>query len=263
MIDYAGTYGDPTHPDWYGQNITTITSPNGVKFNVNKRAAEAFSGLLTDLDAAGYKVGPGSGGYNLRNITGGHTLSPHAFGIAIDINPADNPYSKDPNGGVLKTDLPPNIHDIAAKWGLTWGGDWKTLKDPMHFEFDKDLVDTDSGPTMVASAPKGASGVSPSPVVASTSPQIIIQAPDTPPARSQQPEALYSSLYGPQYQRYRMLSTLAALQQPTQSAPVSYAASANANSPTAWQNALLQKPAQTQINPLQLLALAGKTPYWA
>lgn len=263
MIDYGSIYGDPTAPDWYGKNITTITGPSGVKFNVNKRAAEAFSGLLADLDAAGYKVGEGSGGYNLRPITGGTALSPHSWGIAIDINPQANPYSKDANGGKLTTDLPPNISEIAAKHGLVWGGDWKSLKDPMHFELQ--TPGDSGGPVMTASNAKPTAPASPAagPVVASTSWPVLPPIPDTPLYRSEQPEALYGGMYGPQYQRYRMLSTLAALQQPAQTAATPYAAVASSASPTAWQNALLQKPAQTQINPLQLLAATSRSPYWA
>jgi hypothetical protein len=59
---------------------------------------------------------------------GGNTLSEHAFGNAIDINPDRNPFSN-------KTNLPANISDMAAKHGLTWGGDWQSgSRDPMHFE---------------------------------------------------------------------------------------------------------------------------------
>ncbi len=128
-------YGDPRAPNWFADNITTVQSPSGAKFSVNNQAAGAFQGFLAELHAAGYAVDPKtSGGYNLRNITGGTTLSPHAYGVAIDINPGANPYSKDDKGGTLKTDLPPNVGQIAAKWGLDWGGNWTSLKDPMHFE---------------------------------------------------------------------------------------------------------------------------------
>jgi hypothetical protein len=58
---------------------------------------------------------------------GGNTLSEHAFGNAI--NPDRNPFSN-------KTNLPANISDMAAKHGLTWGGDWgRGSRDNMHFEW--------------------------------------------------------------------------------------------------------------------------------
>jgi hypothetical protein len=146
-----GQYGDPRAPGWFQNNITQVQSPSGANFSVNRQAAPAFQGFLADLHAAGYNVDPKtSGGYNLRNITGGTTLSPHAYGVAIDINTADNPYSKDAKGGTLKTDLPPNVGQLAAKWGLDWGGNWTHLKDPMHFEYRGAPIG-DQPPTMVAS----------------------------------------------------------------------------------------------------------------
>lgn len=126
-------YGDPRSAGWAKENLATVTSSSGAKFTVNKQDAPAFQGLVNDLEGQGYKV-TSVGGYNLRNITGGSTLSYHAFGAAIDVNPTDNPYSNTPGGGTLTTNLPSNVSDIAAKWGMQWGGNWSTLKDPMHFQ---------------------------------------------------------------------------------------------------------------------------------
>jgi len=128
-------YGDPRDSNWKAENITTITTKSGAKIQVNKQDAASFQGLIGDLEDRGYVIKPGdTGGYNLRNITGGNTLSYHAFGAAIDINATANPYSNAPGGGVLKTNLPPDVSDMAKKWGLQWGGDWSSLKDPMHFQ---------------------------------------------------------------------------------------------------------------------------------
>lgn len=126
----SGIFGDPNSPGWADNNLVTIHSPSGVPFKVNKLAAPSFQGFLGDLAAMGYDVKNG-GGYNIRNIRGGHSLSEHAYGNAIDINPAANPMGTGP----LKTDLPPNVSDLAAKWGLSWGGDWNSRKDAMHFEW--------------------------------------------------------------------------------------------------------------------------------
>jgi hypothetical protein len=126
----AATFGDPNQPGWQEKNLTLISSKSGVEFRVNTQAAQAFKGFIDDLEARGYKIASG-GGYNLRNIRGGHTLSQHAFGNAIDINPGENPMGTGP----LKTNLPADISDIAAKHGLIWGGDWHNRKDPMHFEW--------------------------------------------------------------------------------------------------------------------------------
>lgn len=90
--------------------------------------ADRFRGLLNDLNAAGYAVNPQqSGGYNYRTIDGTSTLSQHAFGRAVDVN-------WDRNARGTRGDIPPDLaRSLAAKHGLTWGGDWKN-PDPMHFE---------------------------------------------------------------------------------------------------------------------------------
>ena len=88
------------------------------------------------LQAAGYNVTT-LYSYSPRDIAGTGTLSEHAFGNAIDINPGANPVSY--NGVV--TDLSPNIRDIAAKNDLVWGGDFGgSKKDAMHFEYNPGAV---------------------------------------------------------------------------------------------------------------------------
>lgn len=122
-------WGNPLLQDFKTQHLTTIETPAGQKVQVNKKSAEAFQGFLSDLKNEGYPI-KNVEGYNLReqrNSSG--RISQHAFGNAIDINPDENP-----KGG--KSSLPANVSDLAAKWGLTWGGDWtKKYRDPMHFEY--------------------------------------------------------------------------------------------------------------------------------
>lgn len=82
-----------------------------------------------------------------RAATGGSAWSQHAYGLAIDINPFQNPYLK---GGLVLPELASYYTDRSLKepgmigahgpvidafgalgWG--WGGDWSSLKDWMHF----------------------------------------------------------------------------------------------------------------------------------
>jgi len=82
--------------------------------------------------------------FNYREKTGGGTLSKHAYGFAIDINPQLNPYIKGdvvfPPGSVYNVDQPGTLkegHPVVQAFlnlGWTWGGHWKTLKDYQHFE---------------------------------------------------------------------------------------------------------------------------------
>ncbi|MCR5322240.1 MAG: M15 family metallopeptidase [Lachnospiraceae bacterium] len=91
--------------------------------------------------------------FNYRTIAESNTLSNHAYGRAIDINPFYNPYVYTRSDGSLF--LQPKgsdryvdrtvdaaciirngdaCYNIFAKHGFTWGGDWNTKKDYQHFE---------------------------------------------------------------------------------------------------------------------------------
>lgn len=66
------------------------------------------------------------GAYYFRARRGSSRLSNHARGIAIDIDPLDNPMRKGSRG-----DMPQVIIDIFNNAGWRWGG---VYGDPMHFE---------------------------------------------------------------------------------------------------------------------------------
>ena len=82
--------------------------------------------------------------FNYRKVTGGKSLSMHAYGSAIDINPAQNPYIKGsvvlPPGAVYEPCKPGTftrycpVVKTLIRLGWTWGGNWKSLKDYQHFE---------------------------------------------------------------------------------------------------------------------------------
>ncbi len=87
-----------------------------------------------------------------RTITGGTSLSNHALGRAIDINPQQNPYVSYSSGSPVwyhsnandyidrTTGLAHVIdhndicYQIFTKYGFSWGGDWNSVKDYQHFE---------------------------------------------------------------------------------------------------------------------------------
>lgn len=116
-------------PGGVGENLSTFEAPNGQAVTVNAAAAPHFKGLLDELAASGYRLSDVQG-YSPRMKRGGNTMSEHAFGNAIDVNPERNPFHSD------QTDLPANISEIAARHGLIWGGDWSAgSRDPMHFEW--------------------------------------------------------------------------------------------------------------------------------
>jgi hypothetical protein len=108
--------------------LARVSSASGKSASVNEKYAPAFQNLLDYLGNVGYNV-TSLGGYNDRDATGQPGVkSIHAHGAAIDINPGANPF-----GSKLITDMPPEIGQIAASLGLGWGGNWKSVKDAMHF----------------------------------------------------------------------------------------------------------------------------------
>ena len=85
--------------------------------------------------------------FNCRLVPGTRVWAQHAYGLAVDINPFENPEIQggqvDPPAAAAWADRsrvsPAMIKDGDAAWrafraiGWTWGGDWRSLKDYMHF----------------------------------------------------------------------------------------------------------------------------------
>ncbi|HCY77229.1 MAG TPA: hypothetical protein DHV28_15015 [Ignavibacteriales bacterium] len=82
--------------------------------------------------------------FNYRNVKGYRVLSAHSYGMAIDINPVQNPHIKrniiEPANG--KYDIKKKgtiLRDSKlvqefVKRGWQWGGRWRSSKDYQHFE---------------------------------------------------------------------------------------------------------------------------------
>ncbi|MBV9859884.1 MAG: M15 family metallopeptidase [Alphaproteobacteria bacterium] len=111
-----------------GSNLVWVTTNSGQRVRLNAAAAPSALAFLNELEGRGYKI-DSLGGFSNREKRGGSGLSEHAFGDAFDINPNSNPFRGD------QTDLPADIHDLAAKHGWIWGGDWQSPRDPMHFQW--------------------------------------------------------------------------------------------------------------------------------
>jgi|GEM_PF-1209415 len=127
----SGVWGNPDDPNYYSENITTVTGKCGPDFSANKMAAANFKAFIDALCDAGYT--PKSiGGYNNRDIGGTNSKSNHAYGAAIDIDPNLNPRYGTGAGGPYA--LPPSVGQIANQYGLFWGGNYCSSKDYMHFE---------------------------------------------------------------------------------------------------------------------------------
>lgn len=94
--------------------------------------------------------------FNFRKIANSNQLSMHSHGLAIDVNPAQNPYiiTQDqqrrifPKQSVDYLDrenlrpgmVEPIVH-IFAQHGFTeWGGNWQSLLDYHHFQYPREFV---------------------------------------------------------------------------------------------------------------------------
>ena len=106
---------------------------------------------LDELDAPPTGDGNGTGVFACRPTVGQTTFSQHAYGLAIDANPFQNPYVKgdgpdrlvlpelstayldrgDVRAGMVEPD--DVVVSAFAEIGWEWGGDWSSLKDYQHF----------------------------------------------------------------------------------------------------------------------------------
>ena len=120
-------------PGWTERNIVTERVPilgditcHRALFPQLKEALREVrrSSLSFVIDTSQY--GGCFGPRFIGRVAGGR-LSHHAWGIAIDINAADNAFG-------TRSDLDPRLVQIMERYGFTWGGRW-LVPDGMHFEW--------------------------------------------------------------------------------------------------------------------------------
>lgn len=110
-----------------------------------------WTGDADSTDSASIDVNNTSA-FNYRLATGGSSLSKHAYGCAIDINPQQNPYAWYSNGSLVcnhenaqqyldRTSGAQHVityddlcYQVFTSLGFAWGGDWESVKDYQHFE---------------------------------------------------------------------------------------------------------------------------------
>jgi hypothetical protein len=72
--------------------------------------------------------------YAYRMVRGDATkLSCHSSGTAIDLNATKHPLGK---SGTFPAEKVPMIRALSKKYGLKWGGDFRSRKDEMHWEVE-------------------------------------------------------------------------------------------------------------------------------
>lgn len=106
--------------------------------------------LIDYFDASDYysMAANNSHAFNFRNIAGTNIISRHGFGMAIDINPIQNPYIRGdviwPAAGAEyldRSDIRPGmilpggaVYNAFISRGWVWGGYWTSPRDYHHFE---------------------------------------------------------------------------------------------------------------------------------
>ncbi|MCH1983597.1 M15 family metallopeptidase [Ruminococcus sp. OA3] len=137
---------------------------------VNQAIADDVTSIFRELYQSGYPIEKirliddydaddeqsmadnNSSAFNFRFISHSTTLSNHARGMAVDINPKYNPYVKIVNGKencepanareyadrtaefLYKIDTGDLCYQVFTKYGFSWGGSWTSAKDYQHFE---------------------------------------------------------------------------------------------------------------------------------
>jgi hypothetical protein len=125
-------------------HVLSITSVNGVD-----RQLAAVSRELDALPAEERRfLYPVGGTYACRSVADTGQTSMHAWGAAIDINPAVSDYWlwHRAGGGMpaYVNRIPPDIVAIFERHGFIWGGRWEHF-DTMHFEYRPELLGVRSG----------------------------------------------------------------------------------------------------------------------
>ena len=118
---------------WVSENIRSARVPRLGAVTCHRRIIPLLRGALQEVADRGLAglIDPAQYGgcYSPRflNRTPAAGLSHHAWGVAIDINVAQNPYGAEPR-------LDRRVVEVFERWGFTWGGRW-LVPDGMHFEF--------------------------------------------------------------------------------------------------------------------------------
>jgi len=100
----------------------------------NKDMVQPLKAAFINLIASGCvdELKTYDGVFNIRNKRSGGTPSLHSWGVAIDLNAANNRMGKTPT-------LSPEFVRCFTSVGFDWGGEWRR-PDGQHFQLKKEMV---------------------------------------------------------------------------------------------------------------------------
>ena len=138
LDEILDTFGDPGDPGFEVEYILLLSLPYPLVYNdqpvtrsrCHRLAVEHFQAVFEAIRDAGFEgqVKNYGGIYVNRSIRGRARFpSTHSWGISIDLEP-----EKYPLGSVAR--FPDVIVAIFAQFGFFYGGDFKSRRDPMHFQ---------------------------------------------------------------------------------------------------------------------------------
>jgi hypothetical protein len=141
---FAATFGDPPSPD----DLPTVWF-FGTRVRVHRRVVPALGRVVqklndavrADLSLTKFLEHAG-GGYARRHVAASTRMSPHAYGIAIDIGTerADYWLWTPQRTRKWRSRIPEAIVQAFESEGFIWGGRWYHY-DTMHFEYRPELLD--------------------------------------------------------------------------------------------------------------------------
>jgi hypothetical protein len=154
LTQVKATFGDyPFHElsggnvavegDWVEKNVVMLKNVAGTGLNIqiHKLLAVDFEAALKEAMAAApqYKIRM-LGGFCPRHQMHlpKNPLSIHSWAAAFDLNWDKNlvvSASATLAEKAAGCDMPKELVDVFRKHGWEWGGDWKSVKDYMHFQY--------------------------------------------------------------------------------------------------------------------------------
>lgn len=136
MTQLKSHNGWPASKDASKLDIISVAIPGcSVKVRCAKAVAPLIAAFCKDFHELIEPIDDGvldDWGYCFRNVRGSNDkLSNHSSGTAIDLNATKHPLGK---VGTFPAEKVPMIRALAKKYGMIWGGDFKSRADEMHFE---------------------------------------------------------------------------------------------------------------------------------
>jgi hypothetical protein len=119
--------------DFFATRINPKTGGRGYGFACHKLCEQAFHELFrrwAELDLLRL-LRTFDGSYNFRATRGrSSSLSPHSYGMAIDLDAQWNQFGWGPD----RYEMHPDVAAVAEALGFTWGGRF-SYPDAMHFQY--------------------------------------------------------------------------------------------------------------------------------